>query len=87
MRVELIIQKSLKKMFLIQFIIFISIPLIIYTEENQNSNINNNNYYNCDTKKYLKRKCNISLESDEEKYLFKTEVINMIIHGNLSDII
>ena len=87
MRVELIIQKSLKKMFLIQFIIFISIPLIIYTEENQNSNINNNNYNNCDTKKYLKRKCNISLESDEEKYLFKTEVINMIIHGNLSDVI
>ena len=86
MRVELIIRKNLKNIFLMKFIIFISIPLIIYTEESQ-SIADNNDYSNCNIIKYLKGGCKLKLESDEEKYLFKTEIVLMIRNGSLSEII
>ena len=95
MRVELIIRKNLKNIFIMQFIIFISIPLIIYTEESPSNIVNeinedntgNNGYSNCNIIKYLKGGCKLKLESDEEKYLFKTEIVNMISNGSLSDLI
>ena len=135
MKVKLSFQKETKIRFdkysqILLFIIIISFPFIIYsnditTDYDISDNINisyytpdNNTTHNdtpinittgdnnagnniadstivenvsdtvsCDAKNYLWGNCNLTFKNDDEKQLFKSEVVGMLINGELSDLI